>query len=289
MQSNMNFRKALSSNSPSIILVGGIFFDLLLLALFLFLSKANRDALHHADQVTLRLSHKAIDLQNSNKDLEDFSYIASHDLKSPLNSIRQLAIWIKEDCEDVLPAESKEHLFLLQSRVDRMMKLLKDLLNYSHINRFAHSNNNLNLNDTVVECFEMLGHPTGFTFDAPDIQISIPVTPFEIVLRNLISNSIKHHNQDTGHIKVTYQELDKFHYISFTDDGPGIPPIFQDKVMEMFQTLKPRDKVEGSGMGLAFVKKIVEHHGGMVEIESDGQSFTTFIIKWPLDTSNPDT
>ena len=72
------------------------------------------------------------------------------------------------------------------------------------------------------------------------------------------------------------------HRFTISDDGPGIPINLQEKVMEMFQTLKPRDKIEGSGMGLAFVQKIVEHHNGTISINSDGTRGTTFIIDWPL-------
>ena len=285
IESNISFRLASSNNQPTLILLGGLIINALLLGLFLFLTKANRNALAHADEMTIALKDKATGLEKSNQDLEQFSYIASHDLKSPLNAIKQLASWINEDCKDVLPAESKEHLVLLQSRVDRMTKLLSDLLNYSRINRVAHDNGSINLKNEVRDCFELLGSPEGFSYDAPDIEITIPVIPFEIVLRNLISNSIKHHDQKTGNIKVTYQKIMEFHCINITDNGPGIPEALQEKVMEMFQTLKPRDQIEGSGMGLAFVKKIVEHHHGTVTIESDGQRYTTFIIQWPLQYS----
>tara|TARA_R110002049_G_scaffold276106_2_gene454232 strand:- start:2462 stop:4255 length:1794 start_codon:yes stop_codon:yes gene_type:complete len=287
IESNKSFRHLSSNNQPSIILLSGLIINALLLGLFLFLTKANRNALHHADEMTIALKDKAARLEKSNQDLEQFSYIASHDLKSPLNSIRQLATWIKEDCGELLPAESKEHLNLLQSRAERLMKLLSDLLNYSRINRFAYENETINLNNAVRDCFDLLGSPEGYNCEAPDIEISIPLIPFEIVLRNLISNSIKHHDQKTGNISLTYLFNMDTHHLYITDDGPGIPSKLQGKVMEMFQTLKPRDKVEGSGMGLAFVKKIVEHHSGTIEIESDGQRGTTFIIHWPLKYSKP--
>lgn len=282
IESNMSFRALSSNNQPALILLGGLFIDALLLGLFIFLTKANRDALHHADEMTIRLKDKAARLEKSNQDLEQFSYIASHDLKSPLNAIRQLASWIRTDCKDLLPADSKKHLDLLESRAERMMNLLKDLLSYSRINRFSYENETVNLGKMVTDCFELLGNPKGFTYDAPNIDINIQKTPFEIVLRNLISNSIKHHDHKTGNITISYQNKIDVHCIKINDDGPGIPIHLHTKVMEMFQTLKPRDKVEGSGMGLAFVKKIVEHHNGSIKIESDGERGTTFIIHWPL-------
>ena len=283
IESNKEFRESTSSNLPPIILLGGLIINAFLLALFLFLTKANRNALQHADEMTVSLKDKAERLEKSNHDLEQFSYIASHDLKSPLNAIRQLASWIKEDCDELLPAESKEHLSLLQARTERMMKLLSDLLSYSRINRFAYENETINLCEMVKDCFELLGNPEGFSYDAPYIDIEIPLIPFEITLRNLISNSIKHHDKKTGNITIDYQLNMGIHRFSISDDGPGIPVNLQAKVMEMFQTLQPRDKVEGSGMGLAFVQKIVEHHNGTITIKSeDGKRGTTIIIHWPL-------
>ena len=282
IESNKSFRQLSSNNQPSIILLGGLIINALLLGLFLFLTKANRNALQHADEMTVSLKDKAVRLEKSNHDLEQFSYIASHDLKSPLNAIRQLAIWIKDDCDELLPPESKEHLNLLQARAERLMKLLSDLLSYSQINHFAYDNETVNLSNLVTDCFELLGSPEGFTYDAPNVAINIPLIPFEIVLRNLISNSIKHHDQKTGNITISYQLNMGIHRFTISDDGPGIPINLQEKVMEMFQTLKPRDKIEGSGMGLAFVQKIVEHHNGTISINSDGTRGTTFIIDWPL-------
>ena len=105
-----------------------------------------------------------------------------------------------------------------------------------------------------------------------------------MVLRNLISNAIKHHDKGDGHIDVSYEliTLDdkKLHQIKVKDDGPGIPPELQEKALEMFQTLQSRDETEGSGMGLAMVKKMAEKYEGSLQIESDGKRGTTFIVQW---------
>ena len=102
------------------------------------------------------------------------------------------------------------------------------------------------------------------------------------MLRNLISNAIKHHDKTSGHIEVLYKEENGMHHICVKDDGPGIPQALFDKALEMFQTLKPRDKVEGSGMGLSLSKKTIEHYGGTLTIESDGVNGTSVIIIWPI-------
>ncbi|TEW47272.1 CHASE domain-containing protein [Psychromonas algicola] len=281
IQSNISFEKDTTLDQSSIILIGGLIIDALLLLLFLFLSKANRQALTYANQVTLALESKAEHLEKSNKDLEQFSYVASHDLKSPLNAINQLVSWIEEDCEELLPIASKKHLALLRQRSRRMMRLLDDLLDYSRLNLKPVANDIVNLHHTTQDIMLLLEKSNNFRCIAPLIEISIPLAPFEIVLRNLISNSIKHHDRESGYITITYQDNDEFHVIAVEDDGPGIPEALHEKAMEMFQTLKPRDQVEGSGMGLAMIKRIVENYEGNVKITSDGQRGTKITVQWP--------
>jgi signal transduction histidine kinase len=280
IQSNLDFREESAANQSSFILVGGLVIDALLLGLFLFLSRANRQALAYADQMTHALEEKTIHLEKSNSDLEQFSYVASHDLKSPLNAIKQLVGWITEDCQEIIPDESKKHLALLAQRSDRMMKLLNDLLDYSRINRSEFKSELVNLNEMSTDILDLLDKPPGFTISAPDTEIMVPRAPFEIVLRNLISNSIKHHDKESGHVNILCKNVPNYQEVTVEDDGPGIPEKFHDKVMEMFQTLKSRDKVEGSGMGLAMIKRVIEHYQGNISIDSDGQRGTKVIIHW---------
>ncbi len=280
IQSNLSFRNESTANQSSYILVGGLVIDCMLLGLFLFLSRANRLALDYADRINSTLESKTKHLEKSNKDLEQFSYVASHDLKSPLNAIKQLVGWVREDCIDLIPEESKGHLDLLTQRSDRMMKLLNDLLDYSRITRDEFKSIPINLKEMTKDLDQLLDIPKGFQINAPDTTITIPDVPFEIVLRNLLSNSIKHHDKETGNINISHEEGNDFHIITVEDDGPGIPEEFHEKAMEMFQTLKPRDKVEGSGMGLSMIKKIVTHYQGSVMIHSDGKRGTRILIFW---------
>lgn len=282
IQSNFRFLDASYSNQPRLILIGGVIVDFLLLALFIFLTKVNRRALDYADKVTVELRNKTKRLEKSNQDLEQFSYVASHDLKTPLNGIKQLVGWIEEDCIDVLPEESKQYLKLLKQRTERMIKLLQDLLDYSRINQLDSGFESVNLREMVKGIFDLLGVPDSFACVAPDVSLIIPRIPLEIVLRNLISNAVKHHDQVAGKIEVSYESSANMHVIRVQDDGPGIPVELQDKALEMFRTLRPRDQVEGSGMGLAIVKRIVEHHNGMFFIDPAAVKGTVLIIKFPF-------
>ncbi|MBL4908329.1 MAG: CHASE domain-containing protein [Sneathiella sp.] len=281
IRTNLSFREANANNQPYFILFGGVIIDFLLLGLFIFLSRANRHALIYADQMTEELHIKTRHLEKSNKDLEQFSYLASHDLKSPLNAIKQLVSWIKEDCIEILPKNSKHHLTLLTQRSERMIKLLNDLLDYSRLDKLEHSNETINLKQTSADVFEMYESNNNFKITVPDVVIDIPRIPFEMVLRNLISNAIKHHDEGKGKIEINYEALVDMHKIRVSDDGPGIPENLQAKAMEMFQTLQPRDKVEGSGMGLAIVNKIVDQYSGSVSIEPGTERGLAIVILWP--------
>jgi signal transduction histidine kinase len=105
--------------------------------------------------------------------------------------------------------------------------------------------------------------------------------PLELIFRNLLGNAIKHHDCATGHITITGQEAESFVEFAVSDDGPGIPRAYHDRIFQMFQTLRPRDEVEGSGMGLALVKKTLEVHGEAIRVESAPGRGTTFRFIWP--------
>jgi len=231
------------------------------------------------------LSAEVEKLEMANADLNQFAYVASHDLKSPLNGISQLVSWLEEDCHDILPKESQEHLALLRSRSKRMIALLNDLLEYSRAGKENYQAETFKLAKVVSELFDLQGNNDGFTCTAQDVELCLQRVPFELVIRNLISNAIKHHDKDVGNIDISISIIEEneqnFYLIHVQDDGPGIPIELHEKALEMFQTLQSRDKVEGSGMGLALVKRTIQHQGGTFSIDpSDGRG-TLMIIKLP--------
>jgi signal transduction histidine kinase len=110
--------------------------------------------------------------------------------------------------------------------------------------------------------------------------------PLQQILINLISNAIKHHDKKEGRIEVSVQDLGAMFRFSVKDDGPGIPEQYHEQIFGMFQTLKPRDQVEGSGMGLAMVRKHVDVAGGVLTLESDVGEGSTFSFTWPKQDIN---
>jgi PAS domain S-box-containing protein len=239
-------------------------------------------ALKIADEKAIELQHFVDELSKSNQELDQYAYVASHDLKSPLQAIGQLSSWIQEDCFDLLPESSQKHFKLLQQRIKRMENLLADLLAYSRIGRDEYLWEEINLDELARNIFDLNCFNSKFILkcDTNNVVCLLPRVPIELVLRNLMSNAIKHHDHSTGIICISYEDSNTHHVISISDDGPGIPLEYHEKVLDMFQTLKPRDEVEGSGMGLALVKKSVFFYGGKLDIISNGRGtkITTF---WP--------
>ncbi|MFK7958123.1 MAG: CHASE domain-containing protein [Lysobacterales bacterium] len=263
-----------ASLEPLLILLGGLSINGLLLALFILLTRSNRRAQKLAARMTLESRLRAKALQKSNEELEKFAYIASHDLKAPLRAIKQLANIIYEDCAESLPQQSLDDLKLLVGRTKRMDSLLNGLLDYSRIGDKAREPVVVDVVKLIEQIADNHAKAHAFTINyvGPIATVFIPETVAQIVFSNLIANAIKHHDQERITIRVSYQYYNGFDVINFTDNGPGIDFQYRHKIFEMFQTLKPRDEVEGNGMGLALVKKTLKAHGGEIElIENEGR------------------
>jgi PAS domain S-box-containing protein len=222
-------------------------------------------------------------LTRVNEELSSFAYIASHDLKSPLRGIDQIASWIAEDLGDTLSGDTQKHLTLMRSRIKRMEMLLDDLLAYSRVGHSTDTLISINTRELVKDIFELQAPAKPIQLVVADDMplVTAKKVPLELIFRNLISNAIKHHDKPQGSIWISARTISDGFEFTVRDDGPGIPPEHQKRVFGMFQTLKPRDELEGSGIGLALVKKAVESQGGSVTVESDGVFGCTFRFTWP--------
>jgi PAS domain S-box-containing protein len=222
-------------------------------------------------------------LKRSNRDLEDFAYIASHDLKTPLGGIKSAALWLEEDLHD-LSDESRKLLGLMRSRINRMETLLDDLLAYSRVGRTDAAASKAKLADIFDSIIEVLNPPAHIQVRVEgDLSMIVTASaPLEQVLKNLINNAIKHHDKKSGEVVLSGERVGDFVEFVVRDDGPGILPQFHDKIFQLFQTLKRRDEVEGSGMGLALVKKLVEQQNCRITVHSQGNGTgAEFRFQWP--------
>jgi len=227
----------------------------------------------------------AKELRRSNEELESFAYAAAHDMRSPLRAIESLAQWTLEDAGDQLPGGCRENLEKLLSRANRLSKLQADLLDYSRISKTNEDQRPLNLQEFVQNIQELLDPDEQFKFeiDVPLQLVEVPETPLRQILINLSTNAIKHHDRRVGTISVKAELVTGRLVVAVADDGPGIDPRFHERIFKLFQTLQSRDTVEGSGLGLSFVLKHLNRHGGQIQVLSDpaqGRG-TTFIFDLP--------
>jgi signal transduction histidine kinase len=239
------------------------------------------------DQVRTRqeLADLAFALERSNKELDSFAYAASHDLRAPLRGIANLAQWIEEDLvsSGLVKEETREMLELMRVRMHRMEALIEGLLQYSRAGRADHGPERVNVAALVREVVDLLSPPEGVMIviepDLPTLHTERLM--LQQVFMNLIGNAIKHAAvSEDARIEVGSRRVGPFYEFSIKDNGPGIAPEFHDRIWGIFQTLEARDRVEGAGIGLALVKKIVESQRGRAWVESAPGSGATFRFLW---------
>lgn len=218
-------------------------------------------------------------LREMNKELEDFAYIISHDLKAPLRGISTLASWLSEDHLDNLDKEGKEMIQLLNRRVRRMYSLIDGVLMYSRVGRAQKRNKLLDINNIVSEIIDSLEVPTGFemTIEGELPLITNDETQIRQVFQNFISNAIKYNDKgENGRIIVSSKDLWSHWQFCIADNGPGIPAKYHDKIFQIFQTLHRRDDFESTGIGLTIVSKIIKNNAGEIWIKSEEGQGTRF-------------
>jgi signal transduction histidine kinase len=240
--------------------------------------------LRQANAALSEREKRTAELSRLNADLEQFAYIASHDLKAPLRAIGQLADWIAQDVQGIAGPEALENLQLMRQRTVRVEMLITSLLNYARVGHTRTPPEPVNPAELVEEIVRSIAPPRGFRVrfqgDAPVVVTQRP--PLDHVLRNLISNAIKHHDRSAGEVIVSVQMTGGVATFRVEDDGPGIAPAFHQRIFMIFQTLQSRDDQETSGVGLSIVQKIVERAGGTVWVESaPPRRGSVFLFTWP--------
>jgi len=245
--------------------------------------RENREYKEHLEELVQEKTTALAKLASANNELKDFAYVVSHDLKSPLRGISQLAYWLAEDYPEALDEKGREMLSLLINRVKRMDNLINGILQYSRVGRVIGKDKPIDLNHLVAQTIDILA-------PSDHIQIVIEDTLPEIVadeiriqqlFQNLIENAIKFMDKSRGRISIQCLDEAPFWHFSIADNGPGIDKKYHDKIFQIFQILTPRDERESTGVGLALVKKIVELYGGKIWVKSTLGQGSTFWFTLP--------
>jgi signal transduction histidine kinase len=245
------------------------------------------------------LTSKASELERSNRELEQFAYVASHDLQEPLRKVASFCQMLESRYAGQLDDRARQYISYAVDGAKRMQLLINELLTFSRVGQPGTGRASVDLNAVASEAIDRLDATITDT-DAQVIVDDLPAVTGDATLlvqlfQNLIANSIKFRRmEEPPQIKISARRLNGFWEFACTDNGIGIAPAHAERVFVIFQRLHPRDAYPGTGIGLALCRKIVDFHGGRIWVDigpehpkSDtGISISGTTIRWTLPGSD---
>jgi signal transduction histidine kinase len=249
------------------------------------------EARRQIEEANQRLEAQAEELTRSNRDLEQFAYVASHDLQEPLRKVSSFCQLLQRRYAGQLDERADQYIEFAVDGAQRMQRLINDLLAFSRIGRVTTGFKDVDLNDVVADAaaqFDASRAETGAEITFHDLPVVRGEEPLlGALFGNLIGNAIKFRHPDRPPriaIGVTEvgSEAGAEYEISFQDNGIGIAPEYADKVFVIFQRLHAKETYPGTGIGLAIAKKIVEYHGGRIWIDPEPRDGTLFRFTLPV-------
>lgn len=226
------------------------------------------------------------ELKRSNQELEQFAYVASHDLREPLRKVRNYSDLLERRYQGQLDERADKYIAYIADGATRMTNLINDLLDYSRVGRKEGAFKSLSLHQTLTVVISDLQHKIQASEAEVLIRNPLPnILGNEVqmrqLLQNLIENSLKYRSKEFPKIVIDVVNTDAFWQISVQDNGIGLDPQFSDRVFALFQRLHVREAFEGTGIGLSICKRIVENHGGIIWVESEPNKGATFFFTLP--------
>jgi len=218
-----------------------------------------------------------------NRELEDFAYTVSHDLKAPLRNMEGLGNLLEKALKEWGDERTLHKFGMLKQQITRMDKLISGILSYARSGKQALEKTRVDTGLLLQEVVRSLVVPEGFTVEiSPDMPVlETEEIYLQQIFTNLIGNAIKYHDQASGKVSVGFRILGSFVEFSVSDDGPGILPQYQEKIFKIFYSIHRTTNQDSSGLGLAIIKRITEEKGGRVWVESAGRG-TRFSFTWPI-------
>ena len=234
------------------------------------------------NRMTQRLDESFGALQSRNRELDQFAYVASHDLKAPLRGVTSIVKWIETELSGELSEQLRQYLDMMKGRLARLEDLINGLLAYARAGRTEKKLEEVNVAQLVSEITELVV-PAAFR-----VEVAAGLPTFQTdrlslqqVFSNLLSNAAKYHHRPSGTINIACRDRGTQYEFSVADDGPGIAPEYHEKIFLIFQTLRDRHTAESTGIGLSIVKKIIDEQQGSLRVESAAGQGATFLFTWP--------
>lgn len=226
-----------------------------------------------------------LELAALQKEFDDFVYIVSHDIKTPMRSIVALASWIEDDLGSNADQNILDNFSLLKNRVERLEGMMNALLELSRANKTNMEVYEVDIAKLVSDCTEMIDKDLEVKFhitcNVADNKYSILGKKLERVIYNLIDNAVRWHHNEKMNVFIDVSENDSNFIINISDDGPGIPEELKDKIFSIFYTVNSKDVVDSTGAGLAICTKIIKMVGGTLEYFPSENGGSLFKFNWP--------
>lgn len=227
------------------------------------------------------LKQKAIELKQSNEELEQFAYVASHDLQEPLRMVASYTQLLARRYKDQLDKDANDFIDYAVDGAERMQQLLNDLLQFSRVGTRAKPFEPVDIEEIVDQALQNLErfieeNEAEIIIDSDLPRLSADETQLIQLFQNLVHNAIKFRGDARPQVRISAEEQENLWQFSVTDNGVGIPEQYQERIFVIFQRLHNRNRYKGSGIGLAICKKIVERHDGNIWTKSTPGLGTTF-------------
>lgn len=237
-------------------------------------------------ELNTKIERYAKNLAASNAELEQFAYVASHDLQEPLRMVSSFMGLLEKSYGDKLDDRGKQFIHFAVDGAQRMKKIIIDLLEYSRVNRFSKEKEDVDLNEIVNQSTSLM---RSLINDKKAIFhiAHLPViyshrTPLQQIFQNLIGNALKYTTPGVQpEVTIAYEDRGNEHYISIADNGIGIDPAYSEKIFGLFYRLNPRSEYEGTGLGLSVCKRIIETLGGRIWVDSEPGKGSNFQFTIP--------
>jgi signal transduction histidine kinase len=242
--------------------------------------------LRAAEDARARLERQARDLERSNEELEQFAYVASHDLQEPLRKVASFCQLLQRRYAGRLDERADEYIAYAVDGAKRMQELITDLLTFSRVGRADLVPEPVDLDDALRDALANLARrveETGATIEAGPLPTVVGERSLLVaIFQNLVGNALKFHGSRPPRVRVNARRDGNDWCVTCADDGIGIAPEHAERIFAIFQRLHPRETHEGTGIGLSLTRKIVEHHGGRIWLDTEAPRGTTFCFTLPV-------